>query len=117
MWFGESELESKKKKKREKSLKDKTSNDAKIVVWVPSHGAIQSSSTVHTHKISKKNTNEKGEGHSSKRSTTDIVMKKSSKQKLYESAPIPIEFQEPGFIYCMKCPAHYRSKYQLRKHW
>ena len=31
--------------------------------------------------------------------------------------PIRIEHQEVGYVYCHKCPAKYKSKYQLKKHW
>ena len=31
--------------------------------------------------------------------------------------PIPIEHQEVDDVYCHKCPAKYKSKYQLKKHW
>ena len=44
------------------------------------------------------------------------MIQKSTSVRQY-IPPIPIKFEEVGYVYCNKCPAKYKSKYQLKKHW
>ena len=44
------------------------------------------------------------------------TIQKSTSVRQYIPA-IPIKFPEVGYVYCHKCPAKYKSKYQLKKHW
>ena len=46
---------------------------------------------------------------------TRIIQELASARQ-YDS-PIQKKFEEVGYVYCQECPAKYRSKYQLKKHW
>ena len=80
-------------------------NDENVsTVHVHTRGMVQSAarqkdenvSTVHVHK-------------------TGMIQKSTSVRQYIP--PIPIKFEEVGYVYCNKCPAKYKSKYQLKKHW